>query len=129
MRWVAVACGVALLLATVGAGAEEAPGCAIGSTNILGQEKDAKGDVTINCTAMTEAFGNRLTEVLNRILQSRLDPQMVLAKLAEVDSVPEAGVARMLSEDQRHLIIQSLSGKPSAQIAITAHPAVEDSAE
>ena len=120
-----------LLLASAGAArAEDAPGCSVGSTNILGgQDKDAKGDVTINCTGLTEAFGNKLTDVLNRILQSRLDPQMVLAKLAEVDSVPEAGVARMVSEDQRHLIIQSLSGKPSAQIAVTAHPAVEDSAE
>jgi len=119
-----------LLMLPAGAGhAEEPASCAVGSTNILGQQdKDAIGDVTINCTGLSENFGNKLTEVMNRILQDRLDPQMVLAKLAEVASVPLPGVARSISDDQRRLIIQSLSDKPAAQIAITAHPAVSDSA-
>jgi hypothetical protein len=122
--------GLLLLVSAGAARAEDMPGCSVGSNNILGgQDKDAKGDVTINCTGLTETFGNRLAEVLNRILQDRLDPQTVLAKLSEVDRVPEEGVARTVSDDQRHLIIQSLSGKPAAQIAVTAHPAVDDSAE
>src|SRR5713101_7720833 len=106
MKRLAVAFGLLLVMSAPGARAEDAPaaGCSVGSTNFLSQDKgDAKGDVTINCSGLTEAFGNRLAEVLNRILQNRLDPQVVLAKLAELDSVPEAGVARMVSEDQRHL--------------------------
>src|ERR1043166_8744381 len=103
MKWVTVAIGVTLLLAAAAAPADEPAACAVGSTNILGgQDKDAKGDVTINCAGMTEAFGNRLTDILNFIVQNRLDPRMVLAKLGEVDAVPEAGVARALTEDQRH---------------------------
>ena len=110
--------------------AQETASCDVGSTNILSQsDKDAKGDVTINCTGISENFGNRLTAVLNRMLKDRLDPQAVLAKLDEIGSAPAAGVARSVSEDQRHLIMQSLSGKPAAQIAITAHPAVGDSAD
>ena len=126
---------VALLLVASAPGvrAEDAPppaGCSVGSTNILMQDKgEAKGEVTINCSGLTEAFGNRLAEVLTRILQNRLDPQMVMAKLDEVDRVPEEGIARVVDENQRHLIIQSLNGKPGAQIAVTAHPAIDDSAE
>ena len=61
------------------------PGCSVGSTNFLAQDKgEAKGDVTINCSGLTENFGNRLTEVLNRILQNRLDPQMVQRALTRV---------------------------------------------
>ncbi len=119
-----------LILPAGAARAEESSSCAVGSTNILGQaDKDAIGDVTINCTGLTENFGNKLAEVLNRILQERLDPQAVLAKLSEVDSVPAAGVARSINDNQRHLIIQGLVDKPAAQIAITAHPAVSDGAD
>jgi hypothetical protein len=124
--------GLLLAVFAVAARAEDAPPprCAVGSTNILAQDKgDAKGDVTINCSGLTEAFGNQLTEVLNRILQDRLDPQTVLAKLSEVDRIPQEGVARAVDESQRHQIIQSLVGQPPAQIAITAHPAVDDSVE
>jgi len=123
--------GLLLVVAAPGARAEETPpGCAVSSTNIPAQDKgEAKGEVAITCSGLTEAVGNQLAEVLTRILQNRLDPQMVLAKLAEVDRVPDEGVVRTVDENQRHLIIQSLVGKPAAQIAITAHPAVEDSAE
>ncbi len=108
-------------------------GCSVGSTNILGPDNSdaaaAKGDVTINCSGLTEAFGNQLADVLNRILHDRLDPQMVMAKLAEVNGVPEEGVARTVNDAQRQAVIQSLNGKPAGQIEITAHPAVADSAE
>ena len=39
------------------------------------------------------------------------------------------GVARTVSDAQRHAILQSLSGKQGEQIAITVHPLVDDSAE
>src|SRR5712692_1825383 len=77
----------------------------------------------------TEAFGRQFADILTRILKNRLDPQMVIVKLDEVDRVPEEGVARTVDDNQRQVIIQSLFGKPAGQIAITAHPVVADSAE
>lgn len=130
MKRLAIALAVSLAAGAAANAEEPPPPCAVDGGNFVAQDKgDPKGDVTINCSGLTEAFGNQLTEVLNRILKDRLDPQMVLAKLSDVDRVPEEGVARTLTEDQRHLILQSLNGKPAAQIAITAHPAVEDSAD
>ncbi len=41
----------------------------------------------------------------------------------------QQGGARTANESQRQLIIQNLVGKPGGQIAITAHPMIEDSAE
>ena len=114
--------------AITGARAEDTPpaGCTLASASFLSQAD--QGDVTINCTGLSEAFGKRLAEIMTRILQNRLDPQSVLAKLDEVARVPQEGVARTVDEDQRHLIIQSLIGKPAEQIAITAHLSVDDSA-
>jgi hypothetical protein len=136
MQRFAVSLCLVLAMSASGARADEAPpqpGCAVGSTNILPMQQqdqsNARGDVTINCSLLTEAFGNQLTDILNRILHDRLDPQMVLVKLDEVDRVPEEGVARAIDESQRHLIIESLNGKRPAEIAITAHPVVDDSAE
>jgi hypothetical protein len=132
MKRFAAAVSLSLIASGSVARADDAApvGCSVGSTYILSQDKpDAKGDVTINCSGLTEAFGNQLADVLTRILQNRLDPQMVLAKLSEVNSVPEEGVARVLDENQRQAIIQSLAGKPAAEVGITAHPAVDDSAE
>jgi hypothetical protein len=88
-----------------------------------------QGTVTISCSGLSEAFGRQFADILTRILQNRLDPQMVMVKLDEVDRVPEEGIARTVDENQRQLIIQSLFGKPPGQIAITAHPSIEDSAE
>jgi len=100
--------------------------CAVATVNILSQDQ---GDVTIGCTRLSEAVGREFADILNRILQDRLDPQMVLAKLDEVDQVPDAGVARTVDESQRQLILQNLSGKPAGQIAVTAHPEAGDGAE
>lgn len=100
--------------------------CTVSNVNIVSQDL---GDVTITCSGLSEVFGRQLADILTHILQDRLDPQMVMAKLDEVDQVPEEGVARTVNENQRQLIIKSLSGKPSGQIAITAHPEVSDSAE
>jgi hypothetical protein len=64
-----------------------------------------------------------------RIVQSRLDPQLVMAKLDEVGGGQQEGGARTVDEHQRQVIIQNLVGKAGGQIAITARPMVEDSAE
>jgi hypothetical protein len=133
----ALALGLFLVVSATGATpvaisaarAEDAPpaGCTFAGGSFMSQAD--VGDVTISCTGLSEASGRLLVEILTRILKNRLDPQMVLAKLEEVDPVPQEGVARTVDENQRHLIIQSLIGKPVEQIAITAHLSVEDSAE
>lgn len=121
--------GIVALMATTASRAEDAStaGCTLGSASFLASPD--QGEVTINCSGLSEAFGRQLADIMSRILQNRLDPQMVLAKLEEVDRVPEAGVARTVDDQQRHAIIQTLLGKPAAQVAITAHLSVEDSAE
>jgi hypothetical protein len=125
-----LALGLVLVVSAGAARAEDAAlpaGCALASASFLSQPD--QGDATINCSGLSEAFGQKFAEIMNRILQDRLDPQMVLAKLDEVDRVPEVDVARTFDEDQRQLMIKNLLGKPAEQIAITAHPMVEDSAE
>jgi hypothetical protein len=88
------------------------------------------GSILIGCTGgVTEPFGDQLVLVLNKILQNRMDPQAVLAKLEDMDSVPDEGVARTVNDAQRHAIIEALHGKDNGQVAIVAHPLVEDSAE
>jgi hypothetical protein len=120
------------LVVSVGAArADDAPAappaaCAVASTNILSGDQ---GDVTITCSRLSEATGRQYADILSRILQDRLDPQMVMAKLDEVDQVPEEGVARSVDETQRQLILQSLNGKPTGLVAITTHPDSGDGAE
>lgn len=116
----------ALVMPAVAARADEPspPGCSVASVNIGAQNK---GDVTIACTGLTEALGNQLADIVNRVVQNRLDPQAVLTKLGEVSGVPEEGVVRSVDDRQRQQIIQSLVGKPPGQVTIIAHLSVEDS--
>jgi hypothetical protein len=88
-----------------------------------------EANVSIGCTAVSEALGNQLAELMNRILVNRLDPRLVMLKLAEIEALPPEGVARGLSDEQRQMIVNRLAGKASQQIAITAHPQVADSAD
>ena len=122
----AIALSLFLVASASAARAEDAAGCAVSGVNMVSPDQ---GEVTIGCSGLSEAFGKQFADILTRILQNRLDPQMVLAKLDEVDRVPLEGVARIVDDNQRQLIIQNLHGKPAGQIAITAHPLVEDSAE
>jgi hypothetical protein len=122
----AIALSLFLVASASAARAEDAAGCAVSGVNMASPDQ---GEVTIGCSGLSEAFGKQFADILTRILQNRLDPQMVLAKLDEVDRVPLEGVARIVDDNQRQLIIQNLHGKPAGQIAITAHPLVEDSAE
>src|ERR1700686_4919691 len=52
--------------------ADEIPpaGCSFAGASFLSQAD--LGDVTINCTGLSEAFGRQLTEILTRILKNRL---------------------------------------------------------
>ena len=103
-----------------------AAGCTVTEVNMVTPEQ---GTVAISCSGLSEAFGRQFAVILTRILKNRLDPQIVIVKIDEVDRVPEEGIARTVDDNQRQVIIQSLFGKPAGQIAITAHPAVVDSAE
>ena len=124
----AIALGLFWALLANPARAEDAPpgACTVTAVNTVSAEQ---GGVTIDCAGLSEAFSKPFAEILTRIMKDRLDPQTVLAKLDEVDRIPQEGVARTVDDDQRQVIIQSLFGKPTGQIAITAHPIVEDSAE
>jgi hypothetical protein len=102
------------------------PVCNVIGTNPLTQNES---DVTISCSGMQEGLAGPLTAVMTRILQERLDPQQILAKLSEVAALPVEGSARTVTDDQRQAIVRSLTGKPAAEVAMIAHPLVEDSAD
>jgi hypothetical protein len=123
-----IAFGLCWVMSAGTARAEDAlpVGCAVTAVNMVSQDQ---GTVTIDCSGLSEAFGKDFAAIMTRILKDRLDPQMVMLKLDEVDRVPQEGVARTVDEDQRQRIIQSLFGKPPGQVAIIAHPKVDDSAE
>ncbi len=121
-----------ILVPVVAARADDAPvqqvdsGCA-GSISVLSAPD--QGGVTIACNGVGEVFGNQFTDILNVILTRRLDPQQVMAKLAELDPVPSADAARDLDGAHRQLLVQALVGKPPEQIAIGADPKESDAGD
>jgi hypothetical protein len=128
MKRFVIALGAASIVSASAALAQNAPQpfCNVIGTNPLNQNES---DVTIACSGMPEALAGPLSAILTRILQERLDPQQVLAKLGEVAALPVGGTARAVTDDQRQAIVRSLHGKPAAEVAMIAHPLVEDSAE
>jgi hypothetical protein len=101
-------------------------GCGVVSSALISQDK---GQVMINCIGVTEEFGGQLAGILTYVLQQRLDPELVLAKLEEVQSIPAGDVPRILNASQGQTIVQALLGKPSAQVAIVANPEGKDTAD
>jgi hypothetical protein len=100
-------------------GAAQEKGCGIASGAFVAQ---SDGQVTINCVGVTAEFGAQLAGVLTEVLQRRLDPELVVAKLAEIEGLPADDVPRTLNADQGQTLVQSLvAGKPAA-IAISADP-------
>lgn len=127
MKRLVLATFFTLLVLSPVARADDPLGCALTSAPLMAQPD---GSILIGCTGgVTEPFGDQLALVLTKILQNRMDPQAVLAKLDDIDSVPDEGVARTVNDAQRHAIIEALHGKENGQVAIVAHPLVEDSAE
>src|ERR1051325_546354 len=123
-----ISLGLGLALAPNAAGADEPPAqasCEIGSQPLIGGDPHR---VTTGGNGVSDAFADQLIELTNRMLRDRINPQTVLAKLDEVERVPDDGVARGLNDLQRQAIIQTLHGQDTAQIMITAHPSVDDSA-
>lgn len=106
------------------------PGLATGNDATARCTSSFDGDApSITCTGIGEGLGKQLAEVLSRVVNDRLDPRLVMLKLAEIEALPPEGVSRALSDDQRQTIVNLLAGKQSHQIAITAHPQVADSAD
>src|SRR5213593_2501854 len=73
MRRSALALSLVLVLPAALARAEDQtpPGCTVAGTNIP-QQQD-QGEVQINCTGLSEAMGNQLTDIMTRIVRDRLD--------------------------------------------------------
>jgi len=119
----------ALVLASAPAWADDAPptqkGCGLVSGALISQDQ---GQVMINCIGVSPEFGGQLAGILTYVLQNRLDPELVVAKLNEIEGVPEGDTPRSLSTVQGQAIVQSLIGKP-ATIAITADPGGSDSSD
>jgi hypothetical protein len=101
-------------------------GCGVVSDAFVQQ---GQGQVMINCVGVTEVFGGQLAGVLTYIMQRRLDPEQVIAKLSEIEGAPEANVARTLNDDQGQVIVQTLIGSKAQQIAIVANPREEDAGD
>lgn len=130
-RFLIVPALLALAFAPIDARADDPPPAAqpsCGLANGLMASQD-QGTVTIICEPMSEAAGTQLGDILNRILMNRLDPQSVLVKLEEIAPIPPEGVARILDDNQRQVVVQQLVGKPAEQVAIIAHPSVADSGD
>lgn len=120
---------VSLLIIPASARADDAPqgqGCGVVTSTLISQDQ---GQVMINCVGVTEEFGSQLAGVLTYVLQHRLDPQIVIAKLDEVEGAPAAGTPRTLSTDQAQTLVQGLVGKPSGTIAIVANPDGKDAGD
>jgi hypothetical protein len=119
----------ALFLFPVSAWAEDAPqgqGCGLATSALIAQ---GQGQVMINCVGVTEEFGSQLAGILTYVLQHRLAPDVVIAKLDEIQGMPAADQPRTLSADQGQAIVQSLVGKPAATIAVVANPVGTDAGD
>jgi len=119
----ALLCGLVMLPVAAwadDASATQGQGCGMVDSALINQ---GAGTVMISCVGVTEQFGSQLAGILTYVLQRRLDPEIVIAKLDEVDGVPDENVARSLTTDQGQKIVESLvaNGKP-ATVAITADP-------
>jgi hypothetical protein len=120
----------ALVLSPGSAGADNAQpggqGCGVVSGLLISQ---GEGQVMINCVGVTEAYGQKLAGVLTYVLQNRLDPEIVITKLSEIEGAPENGIARSLSVEQDQALLHILMGKPGETITIAANPKEKDSGE
>jgi hypothetical protein len=116
---------VALLLTPAAALADDATapqgqGCGLVANALVSQ---GEGHVMIDCVGVTEEYGKQLAGILTYVLQHRLDPGIVIAKLDEIEGVPPGDEPRNLTTDQGQTLVQSLmaAGKP-AVVWINADP-------
>jgi hypothetical protein len=99
---------------------QQGQGCGMADSAFVNQNE---GTVTINCAGVTAEFGSQLAGILTYVLQRRLDPEIVIAKLDEINGAPAANQPRGLTTDQAQALVQSLTAdnKP-ATIALVADP-------
>jgi hypothetical protein len=120
----------ALFLFPLSAWADDAAqgtlGCGVVSGALISQDQ---GQVMINCVGVTEEFGTQLAGILTYVLHHRLDPEVVVAKLDEIEGLPPPDEPRRLDANQGQTIVQSLIGKPAAQLAIDANPDGKDTGD
>ena len=119
----------ALFLLPASAWADDAakgPGCGVVSGALISQDQ---GQVMINCVGVSEELGGQLAGILTYVLQHRLAPDIVIAKLDEVEGMPASDTPRALTADQALGIVQGLAGKPGATIAIVASPTAKDAGD
>jgi hypothetical protein len=109
----------------VPAGGPGAQGCGVVSGALISQ---GQGQVMINCVGVTEEFGGQLAGILTYVLQKHLDPEIVIAKLDEIEGVPQGDEPRTLTADQGQTIVQSLLGS-TATVAIVANPDGKDTGD
>jgi hypothetical protein len=102
-------------------------GCGLAAGGLVNQGQN--GVTVINCAGVSEAYAGQLAGVLTYILQHRLDPEIVIAKLSEVEGGPEGDAPRTLSPEQGQTIVKQLVGKPGEKIAIVASPAGKDAGD
>jgi hypothetical protein len=102
------------------AAAPQGPGCGLVANALVSQ---GEGHAMIDCAGVTEEYGKQLAGVLTYVLQRRLDPELVVSKLDEIEGVPAGDAPRNLSTDQGQTLVQGLmaAGKP-AVISISADP-------
>ncbi|MGH7092554.1 MAG: hypothetical protein ACREFB_03350 [Stellaceae bacterium] len=99
------------------------PACSVVDSLLTQQDPNM---VTIGCKGVSPEFAGQLAALMNTLLRRRLDPQLVGDKLADLEPVTGAGVARNFSLAQRQIVIQALYGKPPGQVAIVADPTESD---
>jgi hypothetical protein len=120
--------GALMLMPAVG-WADDAPpqgqGCGLVSGALISQ---GQGQVMINCVGVSEEFGTQLAGILTYVLQKHLDPELVVAKLDEIEGVPEGDAPRTLSADQGQAIVQNLLGSKGA-VAMAANPDGKDTGD
>jgi hypothetical protein len=119
----------ALLLLPGAARADGAPPPAQQGCGLAASVMNAPGEVMIDCVGVSEEFAGQLAGILTYVLQRRLDPQVVVAKLDEIEGMPAADQPRTVSANQGQTLVQSLVGQPSAQIAIVASPDGKDAGD
>lgn len=124
MRRVLLALGLIAMpaFAAQAGGPPPGPTCAVTDTLLTRQDPNT---VTIGCRNVSAEFAARLADVLNAVLKRKLDPQLVVARLADLAPAGD-GVARNFTLAQRQSVVTALSGKPAAQVAIVADPTESD---
>lgn len=115
----------ALFLLPVAARADEATataqpqGCGLVANALVAQ---GDGHVMIDCAGVDAEFAKQLAGILTYVVQRRLDPEIVIAKLDEIEGAPPNDEPRNLTADQGQALVQTLAAGKPATISISADP-------